>query len=60
MTTASTATLRCGVIGVGKMGRHHARLWTQVAGCDLVGVVDSSSERRQQVIDQYGGKGHDS
>ena len=58
MTTSSTATLRCGVIGVGKMGRHHARLWTQVAGCDLVGVVDSSSERRQQVIDQYGGTGH--
>ncbi|MFZ4466656.1 MAG: Gfo/Idh/MocA family protein, partial [Phycisphaerales bacterium] len=60
MPTASTATLRCGVIGVGKMGRHHARLWTQVAGCDLVGVVDSSAERRQQVIDQYGGRGHDS
>jgi predicted dehydrogenase len=58
--TASTATLRCGVVGVGKMGRHHARLWTQVAGCDLVGIVDSSAERRQQVIDQYGGRGHDS
>jgi len=56
--TTSTATLRCGVVGVGKMGRHHARLWTQVAGCDLVGVVDSSAERRQQVVDQYGGKGH--
>jgi predicted dehydrogenase len=60
MPTASTATLRCGVVGVGKMGRHHARLWTQVAGCDLVGIVDSSAERRQQVIDQYGGRGHDS
>ena len=47
-----------GVVGVGRMGRHHARLWTQVAGCDLVGVVDSSAERRQQVIDQYGGAGH--
>jgi tRNA isopentenyl-2-thiomethyl-A-37 hydroxylase MiaE len=52
MTTATTTgTLRCGVIGVGKMGRHHARLWTQVEGCDLVGVVDTSAERRQQVID---------
>ena len=48
--TTSTATLRCGVVGVGKMGRHHARLWTQVAGCDLVGVVDSSAERRQQMV----------
>ena len=58
MTASSTATLRCGVVGVGRMGRHHARLWTQVEGCDLVGVVDSSAERRQQVIDQYGGAGH--
>ncbi|MFM7797376.1 MAG: Gfo/Idh/MocA family protein, partial [Planctomycetota bacterium] len=56
--STTTATLRCGVVGVGKMGRHHARLWTQVAGCDLVGVVDSSAERRHQVTDQYGGKGH--
>lgn len=57
--TTKTATLRCGVVGVGKMGRHHARLWTQVEGCDLVGVVDTSAERRQTIIDQYGGKGHD-
>ncbi|MFM8699687.1 MAG: Gfo/Idh/MocA family protein, partial [Phycisphaerales bacterium] len=60
MATTSTATLRCGVVGVGRMGRHHARLWTQVAGCDLVGVVDASEERRRQVTDQYGGTGHDS
>lgn len=54
-----TGTLRCGVVGVGKMGRHHARLWTQVEGCDLVGVVDTSAERRQGIMDQYGGKGYD-
>ena len=60
MTTTTPKTLRCGVIGVGKMGRHHARLWTQIEGCDLVGVVDTSAERRQQVIDQYGGAGYDS
>ncbi len=57
--STSTSTLRCGVVGVGKMGRHHARLWTQVEGCDLVGVVDTSADRRQTIIDQYGGKGYD-
>lgn len=60
MSSTTTGTLRCGVVGVGKMGRHHARLWTQLEGCDLVGVVDSSAERRQQVVDQYGGKGYES
>jgi predicted dehydrogenase len=29
-----------------------------VEGSDLVGVVASSAERRQQVLDQYGGAGH--
>ncbi|MBL9140604.1 MAG: Gfo/Idh/MocA family oxidoreductase [Phycisphaerae bacterium] len=58
--STKTATLRCGVVGVGKMGRHHARLWTVVEGCDLVGVVDTSPERRQTIVDQYGGKGYDS
>ena len=58
MASTSTATLRCGVVGVGRMGRHHARLWTQVEGCDLVGVVDASEERRRQVTDQYGGLGY--
>ena len=53
MTPTSTATLRCGVVGVGKMGNHHARLWTQVEGCDLVGVVDSSADRCQQVVEKY-------
>src|SRR5690554_2599104 len=58
--STKVSTLRCGVVGVGKMGRHHARLWTQIDGCDLVGVVDTSAERRQTVVDQYGGKGYDS
>ncbi len=50
-------TLRCGVVGVGRMGRHHARLCTQVEGCDLVGVVDRDPERRAAVQEQYGGEG---
>jgi predicted dehydrogenase len=39
------------------MGRHHARLYTQIEGADLVGVVDPSPERRQTIINQYGGRG---
>ncbi len=49
-----TATLRFGVVGVGRMGRHHARLCTQVEGADLVGVVDASESRRAEMVEQYG------
>ncbi len=55
-----TSTLRCGVVGVGRMGRHHARLYTQIEGADLVGVVDADPARRNTIVEQYGGRGYDS
>lgn len=36
------------------MGRHHARICTQVEGADLVGVVDASESRRAEMVEQYG------
>jgi predicted dehydrogenase len=36
------------------MGRHHARLCTQVEGADLVGVVDGNQARRTEMVEQYG------
>ncbi len=35
------AALRAGLIGLGSMGRHHARLLRQLDGVDLVAVVDA-------------------
>lgn len=46
--------LRCGVIGVGRMGRHHARVYAQAPDTELVGVVDSSSDRAGDVAEQWG------
>jgi predicted dehydrogenase len=46
--------LRCGAIGVGRMGRHHARVYSQLADCELVGVVDSSEQRCQEIARQFG------
>ncbi len=51
---SGTAVIRFGVIGVGRMGRHHARLCTQVDGADLAGVVDASEARRKEMAEQYG------
>ncbi|CAM2010350.1 Gfo/Idh/MocA family protein [Acanthopleuribacter pedis] len=46
--------IKTGVIGVGALGRHHARLYKQVAGCDLVGVYDVNREQAQKVADEIG------
>ena len=47
-------TLRCGVVGVGRMGQHHARKYAQMQGTELVAVVDRDAERRAHFAEQYG------
>jgi UDP-N-acetylglucosamine 3-dehydrogenase len=40
MTAVPPRTLRAGLIGLGMMGRHHARILRSLDGVELVGVVD--------------------
>jgi predicted dehydrogenase len=47
-------TLRCGVIGVGRMGTHHARLYTEIQGAELIGVVDTDPRRRDEAGQKWG------
>ena len=42
-------SLRIAVVGVGHLGRHHARLLSSLAGAELVGVVDTNRERAEEV-----------
>ena len=49
-----TQVLRVGVIGLGNMGRHHAKHWHQYSGAQLVAVCDSDRDRSQAYADQYG------
>jgi UDP-N-acetylglucosamine 3-dehydrogenase len=37
-------SLRAGLIGLGAMGRHHARILSELDGVDLVGVVEPAGE----------------
>ena len=52
----STESLRCAVIGVGRMGRHHARVYAQTEGVDLVGVVDADPEAARAIVGEWGGE----
>ena len=40
-----SATLRVAVIGVGHLGRHHARILSGLPGAQLVEVVDINATR---------------
>jgi predicted dehydrogenase len=46
--------IRIAVIGVGYLGRFHAQKYAQMEGVDLVGVVDLSPERAQDVAKEVG------
>ena len=37
--------VRVGVVGVGHLGYHHARVYTEILGAHLVGVVDVNEDR---------------
>ena len=41
--------LRAAVIGVGAMGQHHARVYAQMPGVQLVGVADANPEEGQRI-----------
>ncbi|HSD51015.1 MAG TPA: Gfo/Idh/MocA family oxidoreductase, partial [Candidatus Methylomirabilis sp.] len=41
--------VRVAVIGVGHLGQHHARIYAELPGVDLVAVVDIAESRRREV-----------
>lgn len=54
------AKLKCGVVGVGYLGRHHARIYSELDSTELVGVMDNNRERAEEIAAQYGCRVFDS
>ena len=50
----SAPTLRMGVVGVGSLGFHHARILADLPGVTMVGVFDIYPERSREVGRQLG------
>jgi len=48
--------LRIAVIGVGHLGRHHARILSTLAGATLVAVVDTAPERAKDAAEATGAR----
>ncbi len=47
-------SLRVAVVGVGYLGRFHAKIYSELAGVELVTVVDTDPERARAVAEEYG------
>jgi len=52
--SAARRTIPVGVVGVGHLGRHHARLYAGLPGVRLVGVVDRDPARARAIAQEYG------
>lgn len=50
------AKLRAGVVGVGHLGRHHARLYATLPRTTLVGVVDADPAQAAAIAAQHGAR----
>jgi predicted dehydrogenase len=45
--------INVGVIGVGSIGVHHARIFSDIEGVNLVGIVDSDYAKAQELASKY-------
>jgi len=52
-TNAERSPLRVGVIGVGHLGQHHARIYHQLEGCRLAGIADIDLARGKELAERY-------
>src|SRR5262245_32172948 len=50
--------LRVGVVGVGVMGSNHARVFADLPGVELAGIVDPDAKQRELVSSVVGCPGH--
>ena len=49
----SSRKIRVGVFGVGALGQHHARIYTQLPETELVGIYDVDAARASQLAEQH-------
>jgi len=52
----NASPIRVAVVGAGEFGRNHVRVWRELEGAELVGIVDASSDRAHQVAAELGAK----
>lgn len=52
--------LKVGVIGVGSLGQHHARVYSELKQCCLVGVYDVDREQSERVAEKHQTVAYDS
>jgi len=45
--------MKCGVIGVGSLGQHHARIYASLPGVELTGIFETDPARAAEICAKY-------
>ena len=49
-----TATrIRCGVVGTGSLGQHHARIYSTLEGAELAGIYEMDDKRAEEICARH-------
>ncbi len=56
MSESAEKPLRAGVIGVGHIGKNHARLYAEIENCELSAIFDTNEDAAAKIAQQYGGE----
>ncbi len=49
-------TIRAGVVGPGSIGINHARIYSELPGCELTAIFDANRQNAERASARYGGK----
>ena len=49
-------TIRAGVVGPGSIGINHARIYSELEGCELTAIYDANRANAEKAAAKYGGK----
>jgi predicted dehydrogenase len=52
----SEKPIRVAVVGAGEFGRNHVRVWRELEGAELAGIIDTNGERAARVASEFGTK----
>jgi len=47
-----TDKIRCGVVGTGSLGQHHARIYANMPGVDFAGIYEASPARAREISEK--------
>ncbi|CAI8263086.1 MAG: scyllo-inositol 2-dehydrogenase (NAD(+)) [Opitutia bacterium UBA7350] len=49
----ASSKIRCGVVGTGYLGQHHARIYDALESCELAGILEADDARAAEICERH-------